>query len=96
MTLPLLVPAFLLFRAWARSMSTETSSRALVAGVVAVGCLLAAGWALFTLTVSREFGDASSTFGTTGWIPWSTSALTFALVAIAVAGSTAVAPRTRR
>jgi len=95
-TLPLLVPAFLLVATWARSIPDDAAGRTLLAGFVAVACLVTAGWAVFALTVNREFTDGSSTFGTTGWTPWSTSALAFALVVVGILGSTALAPRAGR
>lgn len=84
-TLPLLIPAVLLFRLAARSVASDRWPRTLLAGAAGTIQLVAALACYFALRVERSWTtDGLGGGGTTGWVPWSTSSLVSALIATAI------------
>jgi len=92
-TLPLLVPSVLLFRLSVRTTPDGRWTRALAAGLVGAGQLLVALGCFVALRTDRSYtlADGSGGGSTTGWVPWTTSALVLTLVATTIATTHAAA-----
>ena len=92
MTLPLLVPAVLLFRVVGRTTGRAERPRAFVAATAGTVQLIAALGCYLVLRVDRTWtSDGYGGGGTTGWVPWSTSFIVLALIASAIGTTWAIA-----
>ncbi|MHB1091130.1 MAG: hypothetical protein ACYC0U_08760 [Ilumatobacteraceae bacterium] len=83
-TLPLLIPAFLLFRTYARNAVSGTGLRTAATTVVVLLFLVAAFIALFAHADPREFVGESATFGTSDIMTYAETALSLVLTSVAL------------
>lgn len=84
-TLPLLVPAFLLFRTYARAAVNGTGLRTVATTTVVLLLLVAAFVVLFAHEDPREFVGESATFGTSDIVTYAEAALSLVLTSGALA-----------
>lgn len=84
-TLPLLIPAVLLIRAWARTAPPGTAGQAALVTVTVVLPLLAALLALFANQDPREYRTDDAGYSTSDIVTCAESALSLGLSALAVA-----------
>jgi hypothetical protein len=84
-TLPLLIPAYLLVAAYTRTAPADTGGRtaAITAGVLLL--LLAAGLSLFAHQDPREWTTPTAGYGTSDIVTWAESLISLALSTSAVA-----------
>lgn len=95
-TLPLLIPAFLLMRAYLRAAHTGSGWRAALTTVVVLTLLVAALAALFAHEDPREYVTETTHYGTSDIVTYGESALSLALTVTAIgAGWRLAAPRGR-
>lgn len=93
-TLPLLIPAFLLMRAYLRAAHTGSGWRAALTTVVVLTLLVAALAALFAHEDPREYVTETTHYGTSDIVTYGESALSLALTVTAIgAGWRLAAPR---
>ena len=83
MTLPLLIPAVLLFRSYGRDAS-HAEARDVAMTFAVLMLLVAALVVLFSHDDPREYTSATAYYGTSDVITYSEAALSFALTALAV------------
>lgn len=93
-TLPLLVPSFLLFRAYLRAAPEASGWRAATTTIAVLALLVAAGLSLFTRQDAREWVTASAAYSTSDVITYveAAASLTLTAAAIAVGWRLAAAP----
>ncbi|MEK7410906.1 MAG: hypothetical protein AAB327_05905 [Actinomycetota bacterium] len=84
-TLPLLVPAFLLFRTYARAAVNGSGLRTVATTAVVFLLLVAAFVALLAHEDPREFVGESATFGTSDIVTYAETAISLALTSGALA-----------
>lgn len=92
-TLPLLIPAFLLFRTYARVAVSGTGLRTAATTAVVLLFLVAAFIALFAREDPREFVRESATFGTSDIVTYAEAASSLVLASAALAVGWRIAPR---
>ena len=91
-TLPLLIPAVLLFRLAARTTPRGMWTRAMLAGIAGTTQLIGALVCYVGLREERSWSYPDGGGGSTsGWVPWSTSFIVLALIASAIGTTWAIA-----
>ncbi|MGH9042624.1 MAG: hypothetical protein ACRDZ3_20610 [Acidimicrobiia bacterium] len=93
-TLPLLIPAFLLLRAGARATSGGSCGRVAANTVVVLVLLVAALVVLFAHQDPREFETATASYGTSDVVTYLEAGLSLVLTAMAAGAGWWTAPRT--
>jgi hypothetical protein len=94
-TLPLLIPSYLLFRTYVRTAAPGHGWRTAATATVVLGLLVAATVSLFAHDDPREWTTDRAIYGTSDVITYAEAAVSLALTVTAIAAGRALAPPVR-